>query len=112
MTIKDELKQYPCYIFRHKKLIPVKAPDTWGSMYQMHHFIRKSIKKTNAKFYERIEHLQKLILLPSDVHYNLHSMGEVKFFEKYGVDKNLLVFNRYKWREGFYEDHRETKTDN
>lgn len=103
MSIKDDLAEYPVYVFRHKKLIHIKSPDTWSSMLQMHHFIKQNVKKTNKEFFERVKHLQKLILMPRNMHYDLHAMGEVKFFEKYGVDKNLLVFSRLKWREGFYD---------
>lgn len=104
MTIKQDLAQYPCYMYRRKKLIPIPAPDNWSAMFQMHHFIKQNIRKTNKDFYKRVEHLQKLILMPRDMHYNLHVMGEVSFFKKYGVNKNLLVFNRLKWREGFYDE--------
>ena len=112
MSIKEDLELYPCYLFRNKRLIKLKEPpDNWFG-FQTHHFVRKSIRKNSLDFYKKIEHLQKIIFVPTQMNYDLESMGEVKFFEKYGVDKNLLVFSRLKWREGFYEDHRETKTDN
>ena len=41
--------------------------------------------------------------MPSAMNYDLETMGEVKFFEKYGVNKNDLVFNRKKWRENYYD---------
>lgn len=103
MSIKEDFEQYPCYLYRNKKLIPVEAPESWSVMFQMHHFIRQNIKKTNKDFFERVKHLQKLILIPRDMHYDLHAMGEVNFFKKYGIDKNLLLFSRLKWREGFYD---------
>lgn len=103
MSIKEDLKLYPVYIFRNKKLTRIENPTGWSPLYQMHHFVRKSIRKTNLQFYKRIEHLQKLILMPSQMNYDLEIMGEVRFFAKYGVNKNDLVFNRKKWREGYYD---------
>lgn len=108
MTIKDDLAKYPCYLFRNKKLIKIKPPDNWVG-FQIHHFVRQSIRKNSPDFYKRVEHLQKLILVPAQMNYDLETMGEVKFFEKYGVDKNLLVFSRLKWREGFYDEKERTK---
>lgn len=103
MTIKDDLAKYPCYLFRNKRLIKLKeSPINWIG-FQIHHFVRQSIRKNSPDFYKRVEHLQKLILVPAQMNYNLETMGEVKFFEKYGVNKNLLVFSRLKWREGFYD---------
>ena len=103
MSIKQDFEKYPCYLYRNKKLIPIKAPDNWYG-FQVHHFVRKSIRKNSPDFYKRVEHLQKLILVPAQMNYDLETMGEVKFFEKYRVNKNLLVFSRLKWREGFYEE--------
>ena len=103
MSIKQDLKDYPCYIFRLKKLIKLKEPPEFWMGYQAHHFVRKSIRKNSPEFYKRIEHLQKIIFVPAQMNYDLETMGEVKFFQKYGVNKNDLVFSRRKWREGYYE---------
>lgn len=103
MSIKDDLKLYPCYMYRHRTLLKIPPPETWNSTMQMHHFVRQSIRRNSPDFYKRVEHLQKLILMPSAMNYDLETMGEVKFFEKYGVNKNDLVFNRKKWRENYYD---------
>lgn len=103
MSIKDDLKQYPCYLFRHRKLIKLKEPPTTWYGFQIHHFIRQSIRKNSLDFYKRVEHLQKLILMPAQMNYDLETMGEDKFFKVYGVNKNDLVFSRKKWREGYYD---------
>ena len=108
MSIKDDLQRYPCYLYRHKTLLKIPPPQNWNCAMQMHHFVRQSIRKNSPDFYKRVEHLQKLILLPSIMNYDLETMGEVKFFEKYGVNKNDLVFSRKKWRENYYD----VRTDN
>ena len=104
MTIKEDLKKYPCFLFKFQTLRPIPAPESWGSDLQCHHFIKQNVRKTNPKFYERVEYLQKLIFMSPEKHYNLHAMGADTFLKKEKFDKHLLLFNRKKWREGFYDE--------
>ena len=70
------------------------------------------MRKTNPKFYERVEHLQKeAILMPSKMHYDLHAMGEDTFFKRYGIEKHKLLFNRKLWRRANYYDEQISTTD-
>lgn len=102
MSIKEDFQKYPCYLFRFKRLIKLKeAPEFWSG-FQAHHFVRQSVRKNSPEFYKRIEHLQKIIFLNPQTNYDLETMGEEKFFQVYGVNKNDLVFSRKKWREGYY----------
>ena len=103
MTIKDDLAKYPCFLFEFGTLRPIPAPECWSKELQCHHFIKKNVEKTNPKFFKRVEHLQKLIFMKARTHYNLHAMGEDTFYKQYGINKHLLLFNRSKWRENFYE---------
>lgn len=103
-SIADDLTQYPTFIFRNGKLKRLKIPPiSWLGM-QAHHFVRKSIRKNSPEFYKKIEHLQKIIFMSPVTNYDLETMGEVKFFQKYGINKNDLVFSRLKWREGYYDN--------
>ncbi len=103
--MKDDLERYPCYLYRNRRLIPLKQPpEHWSNLYQLHHFIRQSIRKNSPDFYKRVEHLQKLILMPAQMNYDLETMGEEKFFKVYGTNKNDLVFSRKKWRENYYNE--------
>lgn len=102
-SIVEDLKLYPCYLLKHKNLIKIQQPTLWNSALQIHHFIRQSLRKNSPYFYKRVEHLQKLILMPAQINYDLETMGEETFFKRYGVNKNDLVFNRKKWREGYYD---------
>ena len=104
MTIKEDLKKYPCFLFKFGTIRPIPAPDSWGSDLQCHHFIKQNVRKTNPKFYERVEHLQKLIFMSPEKHYNLHAMGEDTFLKRYGVEKHKLLFNRKLWRAGVYDN--------
>ena len=103
MSIKDDLSKYPCFLFSFGTIRPIPKPQDWSSALQCHHFVPKSYKKTNPKFYERVEYLQKLIYMASQTHYDLHAMGEETFNNKYGIEKHKLLFNRKKWRAGYYE---------
>ena len=104
MSIKeDDLLKYPCFLFKYGTIWPVPKLENWGNDYQLHHFVRQSIRKNNPEFYKRVEYLQKLILMPAKCNYDLECMGEETFLKRYGVHKNDLVFSRKKWREGYYD---------
>lgn len=106
-TMNEDIKKYPCYLVYNKSILKVDWIESIESYnhyaYQLHHFVRKSIRKNSPEFYKRVEHLQKLLLMPSQMNIDLEELGEDKFFKKWGMDKNNLVFNRKKWREGFYD---------
>ena len=72
-------------------------------VYELHHFVPKRIRKNNLEFYKRVEYLQRLILMPKDMNRDLESCGEKTIFKNWGVYKYNFIFNRYKWREGFYD---------
>lgn len=103
MGTREDLKKYPCFVFSKGRLLRIQAPEKWSSGYQIHHFVRQSIRKNSPEFYKRVEHLQKLILIPAQMNYDLETMGEETFLKRYWVNKNDLVFSRKKWREGFYD---------
>lgn len=106
-SMNDDIAQYPCYLFYNKTMQQVdwiKSTESYNHfVYDLHHFVRKSIRKNSPEFYKQVEHLQKLILMPKQMNLDLETMGEEGFYKKYGMDKNNLVFNRKKWREGFYD---------
>ena len=107
MGMNDDIKKFPVYILYAGRLQDAEWVHDTGTYdhynWQMHHFIRKSLKKNSPEFYKRVEHLQKLILVPFQMNYDLETMGEKGFFKKWGVNKNDLVFSRLKWREGYYD---------
>jgi hypothetical protein len=104
MSTKYDLAKYPCFLFQLGTIRPIPELSAWSKDQQLHHFIKQNVRKTDPKFYERVEHLQKLILMPAKMHYDLHAMGEDTFLKRYGVNKHTLLFNRKKWREGFYDE--------
>lgn len=107
MSMNDDIKKYPVYILYAGVLQTAEWVKDTGKYdhynWHLHHFVRKTIRKNSPKFYERVEHLQKLILIPVEMNYDLETMGEARFLKKWGLNKNDLVFSRLKWREGYYD---------
>ncbi len=106
-TMNEDIAKYPVFMVHNRELVPAHWIQSTANYnhyaYQLNHFVRKSIRKNSPEFYERVEHLQKLILMPSQMNYDLETMGEDAFYKKWGIDKNKLVFNRKLWRENYYE---------
>ena len=109
MAIKDDLAKYPCFLYQLGTIRPIPELTAWSDDMQLHHFVKCNVRKTNPKFYERVEHLQKLILMPAKMHYDLHAMGEDTFYKRYKINKHELLFNRNKWRAGFYDKSTDTE---
>ena len=110
-TMNDDIKKYPIFIVAARKLKPavgIENTDCYNHLFiHAHHFVRKTIRKNSPEFYAKVEHLQKLILMPAEMNYDIEGMSEKRFFEKWGMDIDKLVFNRHKWREGYYEVEKE-----
>lgn len=106
-TMNEDIAKYPVFMLHNRELIPapwIISTDCYNHYsYQLNHFVRKSIRKNSPEFYSRVEYLQKLILMPAQMNYDLETMGEDSFLNKWRVDKNSLVFNRKLWRAGAYD---------
>jgi hypothetical protein len=105
--MNDDLSLYPVYMFYGGRLQTadwIKNTQNYDHYnWQIHHFIRQSVRKNSPDFYKRVEYLQKLILVPKQMNYDLETMGEKRFKEVWGVNKDDFVFSRKKWREGYYD---------
>lgn len=107
-TMNEDILKYGVYVLdKNGNLIQAKwiyntaQYDHWK--HHLNHFVRKSIRKNSPEFYKRVEHLQKLILMPAQMNYDLETMGEERFYQKWKLNKYDLVFSRLKWREGYYD---------
>lgn len=109
-SMQNDLRQYPRYFF--DELTRAILPETYMEErnpilflnYQRHHFVEKQLRKSNNTEYARFEHLQKLIFVPAEMNYDLSSgMSENLFFEKWGINKFDVIFNKDKWLENYYE---------
>ena len=102
-SMNEDIERYPVFTVNSNgklKQIRIESTDDYNHYeFELHHFIPQSIRKNNPELYERIVHLQKLILLPRDVHHSIHAGKGYR-----GLEWWELVFNRKKWRAGVYED--------
>lgn len=90
-NIKEELEKYPCYLYEEGKLKRISPPSQWTGLH-LHHYIRTQWQQNNPDKFALVEHLQKLIFLPPQMHMELHARHS-KFKEKYGLEIDELLFN-------------------
>lgn len=108
VSMNEDIAKYPIYDYRNEvmeRIYWITSTDSYHHHGQeLHHFVRKSIRKNSPDFYKRVEHLQKLILMSKQMNDDLETMGADRFKQVYGVNKDDFVFSRKKWREGYYEN--------
>ena len=112
-SMNEDIQKYPCYMYYKTGDIGTMIPADWITStesyvhgfnnLQLHHFVPKTIRKNNPQFYERVEHLQRLILMPAQMNYDLEHCGIDYIYKNWKVYKYNFIFNREKWREGFYD---------
>ena len=105
-SMQDDLKKYPRFFFDEltRSILPESEITNRNPIlflnYQRHHFIEKTIRKNNPAEYKRFEHLQKMIFVPAEMNYDLSSgMSEENFFNKWGINKFDVIFNKDKYFE-------------
>ena len=107
-SMNDDLAKYKVFeITKSGVLYPSgikKTTDYNHYCFQAHHFVRQTIRKTSPQDYERFEKYQKIIVMPKQMNYDLETMGADTFYKTYNIHKWDLVFDRKKWREGYYDD--------
>ena len=65
-----------------------------------HHYIKQQHYKKNKKWFDDNGIKQKVMWLRGDIHSSLHSaMNDKRFFEKYGVERDKLLFNKREYLE-------------
>lgn len=105
-----DLEQYPRFFFDEltRSILPEAEMSERNPIifrdYQRHHFVEKTMRKNSHDDYSRFEYLQKMIFVPAQMNYDLSSgMDENLFFEKWGIAKYDVIFNKYKWLSGYYD---------
>lgn len=107
-----DINNYPPFFFdlfsRTLKPIPageLTSVDNYDhAQYHAHHFIEKQIRKNNPEFYARIEHLQKIIIVPAQMNYDASSgMSEERFLQNWGIEKYKIIFSKQAWHAGLYD---------
>lgn len=93
-NVKKELLIYPMFMYENGRLKRIETPTKWDG-YVLHHYITTQWEQEHPKLYPLVKHLQKLILLPAQMHIELHGRHS-KFKEKYGIEIDELLFD---WRK-------------
>lgn len=92
MSMKEDLKTYPVYLYQSGEIVRVNITNTseWNHYeMEMHHYIKA--QRMKYKDFEKIKHLQKLILMPKIMHRNLHDFIP-DFYEKWGMNISDLLY--------------------
>lgn len=110
-VFNEDIQKYPLFFFdmfdRTLKPIPkgeLSSVDDYDhSCYHAHHFIEKQVRKNNLSFYQRIEYLQKIIIVPAQMNYDAsNGTSEEKFFKNWGIEKYKIIFSKQAWEQGLY----------
>ena len=99
MTIKDDLKEFPVYLYRNKLLVQVDPIENWGCGLQAHHYIKQQDWKRNRSWYEARGISQKIIFVPVVLHEQIHytavkNLNEADFESHYGYKRSDFLFKR------------------
>lgn len=111
-SMNNDISEFGVLGLASGKLIPLSITSTNGYnhyTHHIHHFIKKGEYKRNKAWFDERGIEQKLILLPIWVHLAVHSspaspnISDEQFLEKFRINKWDLLFNRKKWRDGYYD---------
>lgn len=94
--MNDDIKQFPVYGLSTQGLVPIEIHSTEDYnhyTHHLHHYIKQQDWKRNQKWFEERGIEQKLILLPVQMHTDLHACVS-NFKDKYNIDRAELLFNR------------------
>lgn len=99
--MNDDIKKFPVYGLSTQGLVPIEINSTKDYnhyTHHLHHYIKQQDWKRNQKWFEERGIEQKLILLPVQMHVDLHNCIS-NFKEKYNIDREHLLFNRRNYAE-------------
>ena len=97
MTMTEDLKRFPVFELVGSKLIPadyIKSVNDYShNVFNLHHFIKNSTLRKHPELIEK----QRLILMYSYIHDDLHGgMEDERFFRIYKIEKKELLYQRKK----------------
>lgn len=103
MTMNEDIALYGVYgltMYGELVKVPIYSTDDYNHYtHHLHHFIKQQDYKQNREWFEQRGIKQKLILLPIQLHENVHyraikNLSNKEFKEKYKISRHDLVFNR------------------
>ncbi len=106
-NMNEDIKAFRVFRICNNKLIP--APDIVDihsydhSIFNLHHFIKAQSYKNRLQWYKDNNIEEILIEIPVLMHQHLedpiHMLDDEEFFRRWGIRKELLLFNKKKWIE-------------
>ena len=100
MTTAQDRKLYPNFFYNpyDKSITRIKGSDPVDKRFTPHHFIRTQWIRHNKEKFKEVEHLQKIIFLPTSVqgfnnaHAEVHNNNR-DFFGRWGFERSEFIFN-------------------
>lgn len=87
--MSNDVDRYPLWEYTGNGIVECPGRRT-RSGWQWHHWITKRV----IKRYPHLEPIQRLIQMPFEMHYNLHSgMSDKRFYEAYNIFREDLLYN-------------------
>lgn len=98
-TAIDRLK-YPNYFYNpyEKSITRIGNRDWVSKNFTPHHFIRQQWRDNNPEKFKEVEHLQKIIFVPTfepkfnDMHTEIHNDNK-DFIGRWGFDRSEFIFD-------------------
>jgi hypothetical protein len=85
----NDTDRYPLWEYTGSGIVECPAKKTRPG-WQWHHYIPKRV----VRKYVHLDRIQRLIYLPSEMHYNLHSgMTDERFYSLYKTARMDLLYN-------------------
>lgn len=110
--MNEQIKEFPIFTLFCNRLIKCYLEDINSynhAFNHLHHFI---LEQEYYRCPERYEGEQKLILLPKQLHADLHSaMSDERFYNKWKVERDLLLYRHRKADAGFWGQDNEYKEE-
>ena len=92
-TTKIDLFKYPVYKYVNGALCQVYVSSANHNIFevQVHHYIEQGWIKLNKLKFKEIEHLQKLFIIPTEMHMDIHNRHS-KFLQKWGIPIEEFIY--------------------
>lgn len=103
MTMNDDIKKYPVFGLCQEGLVKIEleSTDDYNHFtHHLHHYIKQQSYKGNKQWFDDRGIEQKLILMPVNVHLQVHliankNLTDAEFKKKYHIGRWELLFNRH-----------------
>lgn len=92
-TTKKDIFKYPVYLYKNGRLVRIYPNHAYHNIFEMqyHHYISQTYIKRNPNKFKDIEHLQKLFLVPTQLHLDIHNRVR-NFEQKWGIALKEFIY--------------------